>query len=76
MVSDKIKEFEAESVAWLVGRRLGLNSTSSAAYLNKFLNADGELPDISLEYIIKSAAEIENVVKSKSVKPKKAVIID
>lgn len=74
-VDGKIKEFEAESVAWLVGRRLGLNNTSAASYLNKLLNADSKLPDVSLEYIIKSAAEIETLIKSKSIKPKKAVTI-
>lgn len=74
-VESRIKEFEAESVAWLVGKRMGLYNESAAAYLNKLLGDDGKLPDISLEYIIKAVGEIETLIKSKTVKPKKAVTV-
>ncbi len=63
------QEFEAESVAWLVCGRQGLNP-SSDSYLSGYLNANDEIPSISLEAVLKAAAVIEDMLSGRH-KPQK-----
>jgi hypothetical protein len=55
-------EFEAESVAYLVCARLGIENPS-AAYLSSFVKTNVKLPKISLECVMKAAGLIENMGK-------------
>ncbi|MGB4221649.1 MAG: ImmA/IrrE family metallo-endopeptidase, partial [Smithellaceae bacterium] len=53
-----IQEFEAESVAWLVCERSGIKNPS-AEYLSGYLNKNDQIPQISLENVLKAAGMIE-----------------
>jgi hypothetical protein len=54
------KEFEAESVAWLVCERAGINNPS-VAYLSGYLNENAQIPQVSLETVLKAAGMIESM---------------
>lgn len=64
-----IREFEAESVAYLVCRRLGLD-TSSEEYLEGYTRGFEEVPPISLECIMRAARLIE-AMGDQVMKPRK-----
>jgi hypothetical protein len=68
-LSHTTEEFEAESVAYLVCARLGIENPS-AAYLSGFVKTKEKLPEISLECVVKAAGLIENMGKM-SLKPRK-----
>jgi len=55
-----IKEIEAESVSYLVCRRLGL-TTSSHEYLSNYIKEDKPLPNISIDRILTVANYIEKM---------------
>ena len=65
-------EFEAESTCYLVCGRLGIE-TPSAEYLADYLvkNAEGDVPAISLERILKSVGLIEQMGRER-LRPRKA----
>ena len=50
-------EFEAESVGWIICRRLGVE-TPSDAYLSGYFAANEAVPRISLDTILKAAGLI------------------
>ena len=52
------REFEAESVTWLVCERVGIRNPS-AEYLAGYLQANPGVPDISLDAVLKAAGYIE-----------------
>jgi antirestriction protein ArdC len=56
------EEFEAESVAFMVCARLGIETTSSG-YLAGYINSHRETPAISLECVMKAAGLIESMGK-------------
>ena len=58
----EIDEFEAECVSWLICGRVGIK-TPSAKYLDAYLCEDGQIPQISLETVIKAAGLIESMMK-------------
>ena len=60
-ISHKEREFEAETVAWLVSKRHGINNPSEG-YLT-FYAKDGEIPICSTELIMKAVAEIERMIE-------------
>lgn len=60
----KVREFEAESVAFLVCGRAGIESPS-AEYLEGYLDANREVPSISLECVLKAAGLIETMSRQK-----------
>ena len=68
------REFEAESVAWLVCERLGLKNPS-AEYLSGYLNEHGEIPSISLECVLKAAGRIESMTAN-SLSARKELLAD
>lgn len=59
-----VEEFEAESVAWLVCERAGINNPS-AKYLNGYLEENAEIPAISLENVLRAAGTIETMAAKK-----------
>ena len=64
-----VREFEAESVAYLVCTRLNIENPSEN-YLAGYLGENKQVPKISLESVMKSAGLIENMTK-KNMKPRK-----
>ncbi|NLW30646.1 MAG: ImmA/IrrE family metallo-endopeptidase [Fibrobacter sp.] len=52
------REFEAESVAWLVCERAGIKNPS-AEYISGYLKKNEQIPQISLENVLKAAGMIE-----------------
>lgn len=66
------KEFEAESVCWLVCERMGLKNPS-AEYLSGYLNYNEYVPNISIDAVLKSVAIIESMING-SKEPRKEII--
>ena len=64
-----VAEFEAESVAYMVCRRLGIDGRS-AEYLAGYFGAYVEVPRMSLELVMKAAGLIEKMTVSR-LKPRK-----
>ena len=56
----EIREFEAESIAYLICRRLDIDNPSDT-YLPCYLKEDQEIPPISLECVMKAAGYIEQM---------------
>lgn len=59
-----VEEFEAESVAFLVCQRSGINSLSEN-YLSGYLGRNGKVPSMSLDCVLKSAGLIESMTKGR-----------
>jgi IrrE N-terminal-like domain len=70
-LSDKVEEFEAESVCYLACARLGIENPSER-YLGSYWteNTNGDVPAISLECVMKSAGLIEQMGRAR-LKPRK-----
>lgn len=60
------REFEAESVSYLVCCRAGLD-TPAVEYLHGYLNSNDEVPQISLDIVFKAAQHIETM-RTKTIK--------
>ena len=71
-LSHEEEEFEAESVCWLLCERHGIKNPS-AAYLNKFLNENQEIPNISVETVLKAVAQVE-IIRNGVPMPRKELI--
>jgi hypothetical protein len=69
LLSIEVREFEAESLTYLVCNRLGIVNPSDK-YLSGFIKSNNELPNISIESVMKSAGLIEQM-GSKSLKLRK-----
>ena len=54
------REFEAESVCWLLCERQGINNPS-AGYLSGYLDNNTYIPDISLDIVLKAVTTIEHL---------------
>jgi hypothetical protein len=63
-LSKKLMEFEAESVCYLVCERAGI-ANPSAEYLSGFITSKEDVPQISLECVMKAAGLIENMGSKK-----------
>lgn len=61
------KEFEAESVAWLICERHKINNPS-AAYLSGYLDGGKNMPFVSVDMILKVAGKIESLLIPKSLR--------
>ena len=66
------REFEAESVCWLVCKRMGIK-TPSAEYLSGYLDNYEEIPDISIDTVLKSVAIVESMINGSN-EPRKELI--
>ncbi len=67
-LTHKQEEFEAETVAWLVCQRLGVADARSYSYLAGYLESNAEIPEISIEEIMKATHEIETMLERKNVR--------
>lgn len=72
-VEKAVMEFEAEIVAWLLCERRGIKNPS-AQYLSWYLGNNNEIPDISLETVLKAAGMIESMVQ-KRIKTRKEIVV-
>jgi hypothetical protein len=70
----KEREFEAESVVWLVCERIGIQNPS-ARYLSGYVEKNDTIPNISIENIFDSVRRIEDMIH-KRIKPYKEIIIN
>jgi hypothetical protein len=61
-IANATREFEAESVAWLVCRRAGVECPS-AAYLSSVLESNGVVPAVRLGDILRAAGWVESMAK-------------
>jgi hypothetical protein len=59
-LSEEEREFEAESAAYLVCGRLGIENPA-ARYLAGYLRAHDQVPEIGLDGILKAAGLIERM---------------
>lgn len=65
-LSHAAKEFEAESVAWLICERLGIGNPSEK-YLSNYLTNNNEIPiEVSIERILYATKEVWNICSSQS----------
>jgi hypothetical protein len=55
-----VREFEAESVCYLVCRRLGIDNRSEQ-YLARYLKDNSDVPEISLECVMVASGMIEKM---------------
>ncbi len=63
-LSETVREFETESVAFLVCGRLGIKNPA-AEYLSQYVNSHTSTPAISLNCVLKSAGLIEQMGQSR-----------
>ena len=56
------EEFEAESITYLVCRRLGIAS-GSERYLANYVSGDSQVPRVSLELVMKTAGLVETMTQ-------------
>ncbi|HOJ11463.1 MAG TPA: hypothetical protein PK733_12850 [Clostridiales bacterium] len=67
-------EFEAESVCWLICERMGIKNPS-AEYLSGYLNSNNEIPNISIDAVLKATGIIETLIKENK-EPRKDLILN
>lgn len=68
-LNDELREFEAESVCYLLCSRLGIDNPSDE-YLAGYVNSSTRTPPISLECVMKSAGLVEQMGRG-HLKPRK-----
>lgn len=73
-LDEDVREFEAESVAWLVCERIGLDNPS-AAYLSHYLRDNDMIPPVSLEQILKATRVVERMI-SRRLSLRKALVVN
>lgn len=61
-LSHAAKEFEAETVSWLVSRRLGVDNPSYQYLAGYFRQNDAILPEVSVDEILKATRLVEMVL--------------
>ena len=73
-ITHAAKEFEAESVSWLVCERLGIGNPSEA-YLSNYLTKNQTIPDeTSIERILSATKEILELCEPPKITPKKGLL--
>ena len=63
-LSKQVREFEAEAIAALVCARADID-TPADSYLSGYLETDGEVPEISVELVMKVAGLLEQMGKER-----------
>ena len=71
-ISKNEREFEAESICWLVCERMGIKNPS-AEYLSGYLDDHEDIPDISIDTVLKSVNIIESMINGRR-DPQKEII--
>lgn len=64
-----VKEFQAESISFIVCNRLGI-STSSEKFLRSYIGKNGNIPEINFDRMLKIAGIIESMCKKEMKKRK------
>jgi len=67
------QEFEAESVCWLVSERMGVKNPS-AEYLSGYISQYNEIPNISIDTVLKAAGMIETMINNRKELRKEIVV--
>ena len=62
------QQFEAETVAWLITRRHGIEDSKSVEYLSKYLDNDGKIPVVSVSHIMSAVDKIEPLFETVEIK--------
>lgn len=62
------KEFEAETVAWLVAARHGITDTRSVEYLAKYIDERGEIPEVDVKLMMNAVDQIESIFETKDIR--------
>lgn len=73
-LSMESKEFEAESVCWLVCERNGIKNPS-AEYLAELLDSNNEIPPVSIEAVMKAAGTVEKIWEGSITAPRKELLL-
>ena len=68
-MDSQTEEFEAESVAYLVSARIGIDNPSEK-YLAGYFQSNGEVPNVSVDLVMKAAGLIEQMGREK-MKPRR-----
>jgi hypothetical protein len=68
-LSYEVREFEAESVSYLVCTRLGVDSPAEA-YIANYVETRDKVPSISFECVMKATGLVENMGRER-LKPRK-----
>jgi len=61
-------EFEAETVAWLVTRRHGIEDSKSVEYLADYVDEDGKIPAVDVNKIMSAVDRIEQLFQTIDIK--------
>ena len=61
-LAQEAREFEAESVAWLVCERMGIQNPS-VEYLSNYVCKNDEIPNISIEAVLKATNMVESMLR-------------
>ncbi len=73
-LAQTIEEFEAETVCWLVCKRLGMRPPS-AEYLRPYLDKNGDTPEgISFDAILKACGKIEAILDGSYKTPEELIV--
>lgn len=62
VISDKFREIEAESVAYIVGGRNGVIAKSET-YLSEFVSEDVSVDSLEIHQIMRAASQIESILQ-------------
>lgn len=62
------EEFEAQTVAWLVGHRCGVDIPATYYYLAEYLDKDREIPDVDFSVMFQAANEVEKLLLHQTLK--------
>ncbi len=68
------KEFEAESVCWMICERMGIKNPS-AEYLSGYIKSNDEIPNISMDAILKAVGNVERLIRE-DISPRKELILE
>ena len=61
-------EFEAETVAWLITRRHGIEDSKSMEYLADYVDMDGKIPVVDVSLIMSAVDRIEQLFQTIDIK--------
>jgi len=62
------REFEAETVAWLITRRHGIEDSRSVEYLADYVDRDGKIPIVDVSIIMSAVDRIEQLFQTIEIK--------
>ncbi len=72
-VAKNVREFEAETVSWLVCSYVKVDSPS-VAYLSEYTDKDGKIPPINLDTLLRATGRVEEMCERKVTIPKELIL--